>query len=236
MPGGLRSPRGVTDGLALDVFGVPEACPVACQDVVGWADADGSTCATYETEGWCHQSWVPHYAVHGLSARDACCACQTGAKLSNGWIMVPGQGPDYWSCRTGVQELSLAAAKDACARDAGCFAVAEAGSSLALRSGDYTAGKFYGMSSACARCADAGLYFAQWRFHYRDRSHVDPTLANRVIEVALNGTCRIYNHRPYGHDNNDECWTAQTADTGTYADGMPPPPPRSVLPFPHRWW
>ena len=231
MPGGLQSPLGVTDGLAFDVFGPPEACPVACQDVAGWADADGSTCATYEREGWCHQSWVAHYAVDGLSARDACCACQTGARPSAGWIMVPGRGPSYWSCRTEVQEPGLAAAKEACARDAGCFAVAEAGSGLTLRSGTYTAGMFYGMSSACAQCAVMDPGFAQWRFHYRDRSHVDPTPANRIVEVAPDGTCRQYTH-----DNQDQCWTAHTADTGTYNEGgMPPPPPlaQCVVYFPH---
>ena len=50
-----------------------------CTDLVGWRDSAGDTCATYESNRWCHSSWVPNYQVHGISATEACCACASRA-------------------------------------------------------------------------------------------------------------------------------------------------------------
>merc|ERR1719436_1472101 len=48
-----------------------------------WADSDGDDCQTYEERGWCFHprqpDWLVEFAVDGVHAGDACCACGGGA-------------------------------------------------------------------------------------------------------------------------------------------------------------
>jgi hypothetical protein len=43
-----------------------------CEDISGWADADGMTCGDYVSEGWCENISHDSFAVNGVSAHEAC--------------------------------------------------------------------------------------------------------------------------------------------------------------------
>ena len=55
-----------------------------CQDLLdGWVDAEGDDCKAYAINGWCAE--YGHHSnfksADGVSANDACCACDEGAHL-----------------------------------------------------------------------------------------------------------------------------------------------------------
>ena len=43
-----------------------------CVDISDWVDADGDTCETYASGGYCGDYNIYEFAVNGISAHEAC--------------------------------------------------------------------------------------------------------------------------------------------------------------------
>ena len=137
-----------------------------------------------------------------------------GCRVPPVYIEKTNVGPAYWSSRLpGFGDSSLSTAKAKCNTEPRCHAITYAARGAGLKSGSYTAGRYYGMSGtpgahACGIVA-SDLFFSGWKYYYKGLKYTYPTPgANgfRHRDVTASGSCTTYDQATCddGHQNQGE--------------------------------